>query len=105
MMRIGLPLLATTLAIATTGFAPVAAQSPDPVVTRLTLAGSAKRYCSAIWVSLRDRKEALQGSVLLTAEAVAAYERGALRFGVDDERQIVTASQDGVTARARHFGD
>jgi CubicO group peptidase (beta-lactamase class C family) len=105
MMRIGLFLLANTLAIAAMGLGPVAAQSADPVLTRLTLAGSAKRYCSAIWVSHRDRKEALQGSVLLTSETVAAHERGALRFGVDDERQIVTASQDGVTARARYFGD
>jgi CubicO group peptidase (beta-lactamase class C family) len=43
--------------------------------------------------------------VLTSAEAIAAHERGALHFGVDDQRHIVTASQDGVSARARHFGD
>jgi CubicO group peptidase (beta-lactamase class C family) len=104
MTRIGLWLLAATLAIAI-GLGSVGAQSLDPVLTRLSLAGSAKRYCSAIWVSQRDRTEALRGSVLLNADAAAAHERGALRFDVDDERRIVTASQDGVAARARNFGD
>ena len=33
------------------------------------------------------------------------YERGHLVFDIDDERRIVTASRDGVSATARHFGD
>jgi CubicO group peptidase (beta-lactamase class C family) len=105
MTRLALFFLTITLATATTGLTPVAAQARDPVLTRLNLAGAAKRYCSAIWVSERERKEALYGSVLTTTEAVAAYERDALRFVVDEERHLVTAAQDGVTARARQFGD
>jgi CubicO group peptidase (beta-lactamase class C family) len=105
MTRIGLSLLAAMLAIATMGRGSVTAQAPDAVLTRLTLAGAAKRYCSAIWVSQRDRKEALVGSVLQNAEVADAHERGALRFDVNEEQRIVTGSQDGVTARARHFGD
>ena len=69
------------------------------------LSGPAKRFCSGIWVSERDRTEALYGSVLHTEEQVRDYEEGRLAFDVDEERRIVTASQDGVSARARHFGD
>ena len=54
-----------------------------------SLNGSAKRYCSAIWVSERDRDEALYSSVLLTGEDVSDYESGKLAFEVDDERRIV----------------
>ena len=105
MTRIGVSMLAAVLAITITGNWPVAAQSSDATLTRLSLAGSAKRYCSAIWVSQRERTEALHGSVLLNADTVAAHERGVLRFEVDETRRIVTASEDGVSARARHFGD
>src|ERR687898_487080 len=104
MTRIGL-FIVVSLAIGTTGVEPIAAQAPNAVLTRLNLAGAAKRFCSAIWVSQRERTEALRGSVLTSADAIAAHERGALHFGVDDQRHIVTASQDGVSARARHFGD
>jgi CubicO group peptidase (beta-lactamase class C family) len=97
--------LAAALTIATIELAPVEAQSPNAVLTRLNLAGSAKRYCSAIWVSQRERTEGLRGSVLTTADAIAAHERGALRFEVNDQRHIVTATQDGVSARARYFDD
>src|SRR5687767_313350 len=79
MTRIGL-LIVVTLAIGTTGVAPIAAQAPNAVLTRLNLAGAAKRYCSAIWVSQRERTEALRGSVLTSTEAIGAHERGALRF-------------------------
>jgi CubicO group peptidase (beta-lactamase class C family) len=82
-----------------------AAQAPNPVITRLNLAGAAKRYCSAIWVSQRERAEGLRGSVLTSADTIAAHERGDLRFDVDDEKRVVTASREGVSARARHFGD
>jgi CubicO group peptidase (beta-lactamase class C family) len=105
MRRIGLSVVAAVLAISVTGSGPAAAQAPDAMLTRLSLASSAKRYCSAIWVSQRERKEALHGSVLLDAEAVKVHEGGVLRFDVDEARRIVTASQNSVSARARHFGD
>jgi CubicO group peptidase (beta-lactamase class C family) len=74
-------------------------------VARLSLAGHAKRYCSGIWVSGRDRAEALENSVLNSGDLVELYERGELTFGIDDERRIVAATRDGISARARHFGD
>ncbi|MGH7551929.1 MAG: serine hydrolase, partial [Longimicrobiales bacterium] len=43
--------------------------------------------------------------MLLTEEARADFETGALRFDIDDNRRIVTASRGAVSARARHFGD
>ena len=69
------------------------------------LNGSAKRFCSAIWVSERDRRDALYQSVLLTDDDVGDYEGDRLAFDVDEERHIVTASRDGFAGRARHFGD
>ncbi|MCI0435155.1 MAG: beta-lactamase family protein [Gemmatimonadetes bacterium] len=82
-----------------------AAQSTSPTATKLFLAGSAKRYCSGIWVSGRDRTEALNGSVLQNDESRAAHASGALRFEIDDSLRTVTATRDGVSARARYFGD
>ncbi len=73
------------------------------------LNGSAKRFCSAIWVSKRDRSDALYQSVLLTDDEVSDYEAGRFAFEVDEEQRIVTASRDGVSGRAsgraRHVGD
>jgi CubicO group peptidase (beta-lactamase class C family) len=74
-------------------------------VAQLSLAGRAKRYCSGIWVSGRDRAEVLENSVLTDAELVELHGSGELAFHVDDERRIVVATHDGVSARARHFGD
>ena len=81
------------------------AQSSSSAVTRLSLAGPAKRYCSGIWVSNRNRGEALYNSVLLDDALVEDYEDGDLAFRVDNRRQIVTATRDGVSASARYFGD
>ncbi|HUF74936.1 MAG TPA: serine hydrolase, partial [Longimicrobiales bacterium] len=83
----------------------VLAQASPEAIARLDLAGPAKRYCSAIWVSERDREEGLDDSVLLGRQLIEAYERGALTFAVDEEQRIVSATRDDVTARARHFGD
>lgn len=105
MMRAASSVLIVVLPLAGASASPSAGQSSSPVATALFLAGSAKRYCSGIWVSERDRTEALNGSVLQTEEARAEFETGALRFDVDDQRRIVTASRNGVSARARHFGD
>ena len=74
------------------------AQSSSSAVTRLSLAGPAKRYCSGIWVSNRNRREALYNSVLLEDALVEDYEDGYLAFRVDNRRQIVTATRDGVSA-------
>ena len=84
-----------------------AAESSNTVQppVEFSLNGSAKRYCSAIWVSERDREEALYSSVLLTERDVSDYEGGRLGFDIDDERRIVTVSTGGVQGRARHFGD
>ena len=71
----------------------------------MTLSGPAKRFCSAIWVSERVREEALYNSVLYTDKQVSDYEGGRLTFEVEEDRRIVTASSEGVQARARHFGD
>ena len=71
------------------------AQSSSPAVARLSLAGPAKRYCSGIWVSERDRQEALYNSVLLGDALVEDYEDGDLAFYTDDGRRIVTATRDG----------
>ena len=84
---------------------PVEADSLNPAVARLSLAGPAKRYCSGIWVSERDREEALYDSVLLGDALVQDYERGDLIFEIDDDRRMVRASRGGVSAHARHFGD
>ena len=78
------------------------AVAPPP---EFELNGSAKRYCSAIWVSQRDRRDALYQSILLTDDEVGEYEDGRLAFDIDEERRIVTASRAGATGRARHFGD
>lgn len=74
-------------------------------VAQLSLAGRAKRLCSGIWVSGRDRAEVLENSVLTDGELVELHESGELTFEVDEDRRIVAASRDGVSARARHFGD
>ena len=84
---------------------PASAIASDGPPLFYLLSGPAKRFCSGIWVSERDRTEALYGSVLHTEEQVRDYEEGRLAFDIDEERRIVTASQDGVEARARHFGD
>jgi CubicO group peptidase (beta-lactamase class C family) len=83
-------------------------QTADPTgdaVARLALNGPAKRYCSGIWVSQREPAEALENSVLLGDEMVGVHESGELTFTIDNARRVVSATQDGVTARARHFGD
>ena len=49
------PILITLVAFSTVGPELVVAQSSSPAVARLTLAGPAKRYCSGIWVSKRER--------------------------------------------------
>ena len=85
--------------------AATAAGAPDGPPLYYLLSGPAKRYCSGIWVSERDRTEALYGSVLHTDEQVGDYESGSLVFDIDEDKRIVTVSQDGVSARARHFGD
>ena len=80
-------------------------QDGYPAAARLKLTGPAKRFCSAIWVSERDREEALYNSVLWDDQLVADYEDGELSFEVEEERLIVSASQRGVTASARFLGD
>ena len=112
MRRTVTPILITFLALSTVGLGQIAAQASSPAVARLSLAGSAKRYCSAIWVSERNRQEALYNSVLLQDPGtrsgggrVEQYESGRLDFDIDNERRVVTASRDGVSASARHFGD
>ena len=99
------PILIASVVWAVAGHGQLVAQSASPAVARLALAGPAKRYCSSIWVSERNRREALYNSVLLGEESVAEYESGDLAFDIDDQRRIVTASRDGVSASARHFGD
>jgi hypothetical protein len=81
------------------------AQTPDPGIARLSLAQHAKRYCSAIWVSGREREEALQNTVLITAEGRADFQSRAMRFAIDDPKRIVTATKGAASARARFFGD
>ena len=74
-------------------------------VAQLSLAGHAKRYCSGIWVSERDRAEALENSVLNNDGLIELHESGELTLDIDDERRIVTATRADISARARHFGD
>ena len=105
MRRTVTPILIASVVWAVAGHGQLVAQSASPAVARLALAGPAKRYCSGIWVSERNRREALYNSVLLGEESVAQYESGDLAFDIDDERRMVTASRDGVSASARHFGD
>ncbi len=81
------------------------ADSTEVAVAQLALTGPAKRYCSGIWVSEREPAEALENSVLLGDELVQLHESGELTFTIDNERRVVAATQAGVTARARHFGD
>ena len=111
MRRIVTPILIAFVALFTMGAGPAVPQSSSPAVARLSLAGSAKRYCSGIWVSERNREEALYNSVLLQDPGtqsgegqVEQYESGRLDFDIDDGRRVVTASRDGVSASARHFG-
>ena len=105
MRRTVTPVLIAFIALSTVGHGHTAAQSSNPAVARLSLAGPAKRYCSGIWVSERNRTEALYNSVLLGSGLVEQYESGRLGFDIDDERRVVTATRDGVSASARHFGD
>ena len=53
----------------------------------------------------RPLEPRLYNSVLLGGRLVEEYESGQLDFDIDDERRVVTASRDGVSASARHFGD
>ena len=85
--------------------AAASAQASSAALTHLSLSGQAKRYCSGIWVSGREGAEALQNSVLLSQQAVADYESGVVRFDIDEELHIVASSREGVSARARYFGD
>ena len=55
---------------AVSGTAAANAEAPDGPPLYYLLSGPAKRYCSGIWVSERDRTEALYGSVLHTEEQV-----------------------------------
>ena len=80
-------------------------QETSPAVLRLTLSGPAKRFCSGIWVSEREREEALYNSVLWNEQLVSDYEAGRLSFKVEESRRVVTASREGVSASARFFGD
>ena len=105
MTRVLLVVVASLVALPGVTARAASAQSASPAFARLSLAGPAKRYCSGIWVSERDRKEALYNSVLLGDELVEQYEEGHLTFEVDDAHRIVTASREGVSASARHFGD
>ena len=105
MRRTVTPVLLALVVSSTLGQERLVAQSSSPAVARLSLAGPAKRFCSGIWVSERNREEALYNSVLLGSGLVGQYESGRLDFDIDDERRVVTASRDGVSASARHFGD
>ena len=112
MRRAVTPILIAFVTFSSVGLEQTAAQASSPAVARLSLAGPAKRYCSAIWVSERNRQEALYNSVLLQDPGalsdggrVEQYESGRLDFEIDDERRVVRASRDGVSASARHFGD
>ena len=80
-------------------------QEVVPAVLRLTLSGPAKRFCSGIWVSEREREEALYNSVLWNEQLVSDYEAGKLSFKVEESKRVVTASREGVSASARFFGD
>ena len=100
MRRTVTPILIVFVALNILGAGPAVAQSSSPAVARLALAGPAKRYCSGIWVSERNRQEALYNSVLLGeptdaasgSQAVQQYESGRLVFEIDEERRIVTAA-------------
>ncbi len=105
MRRLATPVLIALVGLSTTGLETALAQSSSPAFARLSLAGPAKRYCSGIWVSKRERSEALHNSVLLGEELTEAHETDHLVFEIDDQRRIVTAIRDGVSASARHFGD
>ncbi len=72
------PTLIVLVALSTVGSGQIVAQSSSPAVARLSLAGPAKRYCSGIWVSERNRQEALYNSVLLGGRLVEESERGDL---------------------------
>lgn len=105
MRRIVTPLTFSLIGALVIGVGQGAAQTSDAALARLSLAGPAKRFCSSIWVSERDRREALYNSVLLGDALVEEYESHRLAFEIDETRRIVTARRDGVSASARHFGD
>ena len=99
-------LIIVGFALTSPGTGNALAQSSSPAHTRLSLAGPAKRFCSAIWVSGRGRNEALSNSVRLADNATGRGERNEeTRFSVDEAKRIVSATRDGVVARARYFGD
>ncbi len=76
MRRTVTPILIAFFALSTVGHGHMVAQSSSSAVARLSLAGPAKRYCSGIWVSERNRREALYNSVLLGGRLVEEYESG-----------------------------
>jgi CubicO group peptidase (beta-lactamase class C family) len=98
-------LAAAALAAALVVVPGIAAQTADPALVRLSLAENAKRYCSAIWVSGREREEAVHNTVLITDETRADFQSRTLRFAIDEQKRIVTATKSGTAARARFFGD
>ena len=77
-MFVALPFLACAEADAGSASADAAAMAgaPDGPPLYYLLSGPAKRYCSGIWVSERDRTEALYGSVLNSEDQVLDYEGG-----------------------------
>ena len=68
---------------------------------------AAKRLCSGLFVSERQRDDVLAESVVtfLQPEARRALETGELTFDVDRARELVTARRGELQARARRFGD
>ncbi len=99
------PLLSLTLT-ALVGFGCARTEQRVAPPPEFTLSGPAKRLCSGIWVSRRaDREALMRTTVLWREDQVRDYERGALAFDVDEELRVVTATREGVSARARYLGD
>ena len=87
------PILITLVAFSTVGPELVVAQSSSPAVARLSLAGPAKRYCSGIWVSKRERPEALYNSVLWDQALLEAYEGGSLEFAASQRARVISETR------------
>src|SRR6476619_2122450 len=116
MLRMTLPRILATAAVAAVLVAPTLAQQPwtPPTrshhpdipyqsVTTLGAASSAKIVCSAVFISGRDVEEARKNSAyFLMTEPVR---RKPLTVDVDPEKKRVSVSIEGTTRTAALYGD
>ncbi|MEM6701651.1 MAG: serine hydrolase [Acidobacteriota bacterium] len=94
------------VALSCQGSPPPQSAAPIAASDVLSSALAAKRLCSGLWVSGRERDEAWEwsASAWLSERGLSALDAGELTFDVDEARQIVTAQWPHRATRARFHG-